>query len=83
MPDKRFRLWPGSTACVRMCHGLNGEVWLLNRPDKGFGEFGYPHKDWADLMQRWDLVVVGICTDEHGPYLLVQSPPVAEAVKPG
>lgn len=75
------RLLPGQQGCIRF--DGNGQVWLLNRPDKGWGEYGYSYPSWPHLMRRWALVVVRLDCDAHGPFAVVESPRVAGAALVG
>ena len=58
------------TGYVRFC---GEELWLLNRRERGFGEFGYQCESWDDLFRRFDCRVTGHGTDEHGAWWSVES----------
>lgn len=45
-----------------------GQLWLMNRRAKGWGEFGYPHDNEAELLLRWRVRLGPWTEDEHGPY---------------
>lgn len=64
IPPKRpaRMLGPG---CVRF---LNGRLFLLNRRERGFGEFGVECDGWDDLFRRFDLKVTTHGEDKHGAW---------------
>ena len=62
------------TGYVRFC---NGELWILNRRERGFGEFGYRCDDWDDLFRRFNVHVSDHGEDEHGPWWAVENKPEA------
>lgn len=48
-----------------------GRVWLMNRREGGWAEFGYPHETWGALLAAWDVTVGSRGRDEHGVYFEV------------
>lgn len=62
-PDKPVALL--ATGCVRQ---QDGALYLLHRPDRGFGEWGVRLEGWDDLFRRYDVIVGDPRTDEHGQY---------------
>jgi len=52
---------------------LGPKLWLLNRLDRGFGEFGYEFDGWDGLFRRFDVQVTGTGTDKHGMWWSVES----------
>ncbi len=67
---------------VRM---LDREVWILNRAERGWGEFGFHCGSWDDLFRRFDVVVTGHGHDETGEFWRVEpctaQPPSKEQEK--
>ena len=57
------------TGYVRFC---GEELWILNRRERGFGEFGFQCADWDELFRRFNCRVTGHGTDEHGPWWSVE-----------
>jgi len=51
----------------------DGSVWILNRRDKGWGEFGYRYNNWADFVQHENVLVGNRKIDEHGFYFEIAS----------
>jgi hypothetical protein len=49
----------------------DGRLWLLNRRERGFGEWGVSLDDWDDLFRRYNVRVTEVAADEHGPYVMV------------
>jgi len=66
-PPKPSRLL--GTGYVRFC---GKRMWLLNRRDRGFGEFGYWFESWDELFRHFDVRVVDHGQDEHGPWWSVE-----------
>lgn len=62
-------------AVVRM---RGGDVWILNRADGGWAEFGFRAGSWDDIFRRFDVRVVGHGRDSHGEFWSVE--PCAAAV---
>lgn len=56
-------------AVVRECD--DGSVWILNRRDRGFGEFGYRYSNWAAFVQHENVALGSRKVDEHGAYFEV------------
>lgn len=50
---------------------------LMNRKDRGWGEYGYPFKTLWKLVERFRLVIVGEGRDAYGEYLSVEPIPKA------
>lgn len=46
-----------------------GRWWALNRPDKGWAEFGYPFAFLGDALDSFEARLVSFGTDRHGLYL--------------
>lgn len=46
----------------------DGSVWILNRRDKGWGEFGYRHSSWAEFVQHENVFIGRCLVDEYGAY---------------
>ncbi len=49
-----------------------GRPWLLNRRDRGWGEFGVYLDDWDDLFRRYNVRITAHGTDKHGPWWEVE-----------
>lgn len=49
----------------------DGSVWILNRRDRGWGEFGYRYASWADFVQSENVFLGNRRQDEHGAYFEV------------
>ncbi len=47
--------------------------WLMNKQKRGWGEYGLWFKDWSTFLQRWDVCVMGVGSDEHGEFIRVES----------
>lgn len=56
----------GNAAVIR--EAVDGTVWLLNRADNGWGEFGFPHRSWGELLRRWAVRVGKQRQDSYGVY---------------
>ena len=54
--------------CVRQ---RDGSLYLINRADDGFGEWGIRLDGWDDLFRRYDVRVNSPETDDHGQYWVV------------
>jgi hypothetical protein len=54
------------TGYVRMTP--RGEICLLGGREKGFGHFGYGFDSWDTLFRTFDVKIVEVGTDEHGPW---------------
>lgn len=68
-PRKPVRLLgPG---CVRF---RDGELWLLNKRETGWGSFGLQLTGWDDLFRRFNAVVVGHGSDAFGEFWTVDAP---------
>jgi hypothetical protein len=52
---------------------FGAEMWILNRRERGAGEFGYQVADWDDLFRRFNARVVDHGVDEHGEWWAVES----------
>lgn len=50
-----------------------GTLWLLNRQDRGFGEWGISFEDWDVLFRRYDVRVVEHGSDAHGMWWAVEN----------
>lgn len=50
-----------------------GRVWLMNRREGGWAEFGHPYKTWGALLAAWDVTVGARGRDGHGVYFEVTS----------
>ena len=48
-------------------------IYILNRRERGFGEFGYRCDSWDELFRDFDVCVTGHGEDEHGPWWSVES----------
>lgn len=48
-----------------------GEVHLMSRQDRGFGEFSYSYDSLWQLFGEWRLAIVGEGSDKHGRFLRV------------
>jgi hypothetical protein len=46
----------------------SGEIWLLGSREKGWGAFGYGFDSWDTLFRAFDVRIVEVGTDEHGPW---------------
>lgn len=64
IPPKRPARMLGD-GCVRF---LDGRLFLLNRRERGFGEFGVECDDWDDLFRRFNVKITEHGTDEHGAW---------------
>lgn len=70
MCDQRNRLLNPTVA------RYDGRVWwLMNRPDKGFCENGYPYARLADIPPRWAVLFGDIGEDAHGRFVHVPLAP--------
>lgn len=61
----------GAELAVVRENDTDGSVWILNRRDRGWGEFGYRYNDWADFVQSENLFLGSRKSDEHGAYFEV------------
>jgi len=52
---------------------LDGAIWLLNRRDRGFGEFGVRVDSWDELFRHYDCRVTEHGEDDHGQWWAVES----------
>ena len=57
------------TACVRFDE--QGRLWLLNRGDRGWAEFGIRLDGWDDLFRRYAVRVTSHGIDQHGTYWII------------
>lgn len=64
---QRKRRTPLGDSCV-VREDEDGEVYLMNKQDGGWSEFGYRYASWAALFREWDIVVGFERADEHGSY---------------
>jgi hypothetical protein len=64
IPPKRPARMLGD-GCVRF---LDGRLFLLNRRERGFGEFGVECDDWDDLFRRFNVKITEYGTDQHGAW---------------
>lgn len=46
----------------------DGKPMLLNRRDRGFGEFGFTLDSWDQLFREFDVRITEHGVDEHGPW---------------
>ena len=68
-PRKPVRLLgPG---CVRF---RDGELWLLNKRETGWGSFGLQLAGWDDLFRRFNAVVIEHGSDAFGEFWTVDAP---------
>lgn len=44
-----------------------GRVWMMNRPDRGWGEFAVPFESEDDVRVRYAVLIGEWTEDEHGP----------------
>lgn len=49
-----------------------GQMWLLNNRERGFGEWGVMLDDWDELFRRYSVRVTGAGADEHGSWVQVE-----------
>ena len=69
----RGDIQPGDLDLVRISAEQRDDgVWLLNRRDKGWGEFGFKLRDWDELFRRFNVRVTAAGSDDHGPYWSVE-----------
>jgi hypothetical protein len=45
-----------------------GRYWLLNRRDRGWGEWGYWYRSLDEIHAAWAVEIGPLAEDEHGPY---------------
>lgn len=55
-----------------------GGCWVMNRQDKGWGEFGYPYASVWAAAKAWRLAFVGYDRDEHSAFFRVEPLPARE-----
>ncbi len=70
MCDTRNRLL---AATVARYDGL--VWWLMNRPDKGFSEYGIPYSNLTDIPARWAILFGDVGQDQHGRFVRVEEAP--------
>lgn len=46
----------------------DGKPVLLNRRERGFGEFGFTCESWDQLFREFDVRITAHGVDEHGPW---------------
>ena len=68
---KRHEYHPGTQQLGVVREFTDGSVWILNRRDKGWGEFGYRYNNWAEFVQNENVVIGERKIDEHGAYFEV------------
>ena len=39
--------------------------WIMNKPDKGWGEFGFAYNSLGALFREWNVLVVDFAKDTH------------------
>lgn len=61
---RRGRLFNPTIARV----DLQGTIWLVNSPDKGWASFAYPYASLEELQDRWDVRITTFGVDHHSPY---------------
>jgi len=64
IPPKRPARMLG-TGYVRFA---DGKPVLLNRRERGFGEFGFTCESWDQLFREFDVRITDHGVDEHGPW---------------
>lgn len=76
--DKRAHLGPHlfknkeTAVCVRQ--DTQGRVWTMNQRHKGWRSHGFAYTGWEALYYSYPrAVVVGVGSDEHGPYVLMRN----------
>lgn len=62
------RLVPFEPGVIRF-GPLPGEVSLMNRQDRGWGESCYTYRGLWRLARVWRVVIVGEGADQHGKFL--------------
>lgn len=50
-----------------------GRWWAMNRREKGWASFGYPHAFLGDALDWFGVRLVGFGRDEHGLYVTAVS----------
>jgi hypothetical protein len=50
-------------------------LWVLNRKERGFGEFGYRYESWDEMFRDLDVRITEHGTDEHGAWWAVDNFP--------
>jgi hypothetical protein len=45
---------------------------LMHKQRRGWGEYSIWYKDWATLLAKWEICVVGKGADEHGEFIKVE-----------
>lgn len=63
----------GSATVIRWDE--HGSPWLMNRADKGWGEFGLPYPSLWSIAKTWRMVFIGSGRDEHGRFVGVEPLP--------
>ena len=51
----------------------DGKLWLLNKPEKGWGSFGICLDGWDSLFRQFNCRVTGHGRDEDGEFWTVES----------
>jgi len=70
MLNLKRRRWSVYDRNARYCIRATGagDFWILNRPDNGWGEFGYLYPSFASLLEEWQVVVIDWRLDKTGYY---------------
>jgi hypothetical protein len=50
----------------------HGSPWLMNRPDRGWAEFGMPYPSLWTIAKTWRVIFVGTGHDAHGRFIAVE-----------
>lgn len=61
----------GPPAVVRVDHERGG-VWVLNRKDEGWGEYGMRFPSWSAAFSHYDLSIASPKKDAYGVYYPLQ-----------
>jgi hypothetical protein len=61
---------------------IDGSIWLMNKPERGWSSSGFRVAGWEQLAREWpELRVWGMGEDEHGRFLRLR--PVTRLFMPG
>jgi hypothetical protein len=50
---------------------MRGQWWVMNKRETGWASFAYPHPTLADVLDKWDVRIVGGGVDKHSVFVEV------------